>query len=65
MEVIQDGDVVVSMMHDDEHGSSMLKVTSKCEQKIGKTKVNVKQVVGSQFGTVFQVGFVVVFSPIL
>ena len=51
-DVIRAGDVVIVRMHDDK-STSMLKVQG--EQKICRSKVSTKQLVGAPYGSVFQI----------
>lgn len=54
-DIIKDGFFVVAQMHDGDRSTNMLQITNCGEQKIGRTKVSVKQAVGERFGTIFQI----------
>lgn len=58
-DIIKDGFFVVAQMHDGDRSTNMLQITNCGEQKIGRTKVSVKQAVGERFGTIFQVIFLI------
>eukprot|EP01041_Mallomonas_annulata_P012710 gene12710-26771_t len=52
-DIIRDGDTVIIKMHDE--SGAMLQVTSTGDQKIGKSKINVKPLIGAPFGSIFEI----------
>ena len=53
-DLVQEGYTVIIRMHDDK-STSMLKVTALQYQKIGKSTINVSNIIGTPFGSMFEI----------